>query len=91
MKTAEQVTLGKAFSTLLEELARECREALRLHAQLQLTGLSAEQTDTILWELASTAVYLHSHSYGLQDIMMKMKEGQEGLSRFWLCGARERA
>lgn len=91
MKTAEQGTLGRAFSTLLEELARECREALRLYAQLQLKGLSAEQTDTILWELASTAVYLHSHSYGLQDIMMKMRYREEGLSQYWLCGAREEA
>jgi K+/H+ antiporter YhaU regulatory subunit KhtT len=69
MKTAEKITLNKTLSVLIKELADECQETLKLVSQLEIKDLSAEQIASILSELAVSAVHLHTHTQGLQDLI----------------------
>lgn len=69
MKTAETIAINETLSILLQELAKECQETLKLISQLQIKDLSAEQISTILSELAVSTVHLHAHTEGLQDLI----------------------
>ncbi|MEK6692814.1 MAG: hypothetical protein AABY44_05245 [Nitrospirota bacterium] len=69
MKTDEKIALNETLSVLLKELADECQETLKLITQLQVKDLSAEQIAPILSELAVSAVHLHTHTAGLQDLI----------------------
>ncbi|MFZ6016719.1 MAG: hypothetical protein ACOYU0_03725 [Nitrospirota bacterium] len=69
MKTVEKIILNETLSILFKELAKECQEALKLISQLQVKDLSAEQIASILSELAVSAVHLHAHTDGLQDLI----------------------
>jgi K+/H+ antiporter YhaU regulatory subunit KhtT len=69
MKTAEKIILNETLSIFLKELAEECQETLKLILQLQLKDLSAEQIASILSDLAVSAVHLHAHTDGLQDLI----------------------
>jgi K+/H+ antiporter YhaU regulatory subunit KhtT len=69
MKTAETIAINETLSILLQELAKECQETLKLISQLQIKDLSAEQISTILSELAVSTVHLHTHTEGLQDLI----------------------
>lgn len=69
MKTAEKIILNETLSVLLKELAEECQETLKLISQIQIKDLSAEQIASILSELAVSAVHLHAHTDGLQDLI----------------------
>ncbi|MBI4824068.1 MAG: hypothetical protein HY805_07570 [Nitrospirae bacterium] len=69
MKTAEKITLNETLLVFLKELAEECQETLKLVSQLQLKDLSAEQSASILSELAVSVVHLHAHTEGLQDLI----------------------
>jgi len=64
-----RVKLGRALSNLLEELARECRRTLDLISELQAGDLTVEQLDARLSRLSTSALYLHSHTCGLQDLI----------------------
>jgi hypothetical protein len=63
------VILGETFTVLLDELGEECQTVLRLLAQLQVSGLSAEQVEDILAELTASVVHLHVHTAELQDVI----------------------
>lgn len=69
MKTAEKITLNGTLSILLRELAEECQETLKLISQLQVKDLSSDQIASILSDLAVSAVHLHTHTEGLQDLI----------------------
>lgn len=69
MKTDEKIALNETLSVLLKELADECQETLKLITQLQVKDLSAEQIAPILSGLAVSAVHLHTHTAGLQDLI----------------------
>lgn len=69
MKTAEKTTLNKTLLVLLDELEDECGETIKLLSQLKMKDLAPEQAASILAELAASAVHLHAHTEGLQDLI----------------------
>ncbi len=69
MKTAEPIAINETLYILLQELAKECQDTLKLISQLQNRELSAEQISAILSELAVSTVHLHTHTEGLQDLI----------------------
>jgi hypothetical protein len=69
MKAVEKAGLNETLAVLLRELVEECQDVLKLYSQLQVKGLSAEQIASILSDLAVSAVHLHAHTAGLQDLI----------------------
>ncbi len=69
MKAVEKVGLNETLAVLLQELATECQDVLKLYSQLQVKDLSAEQIASILSDLAVSSVHLHAHTAGLQDLI----------------------
>jgi hypothetical protein len=65
----ERVALSRPLSNLLEEVAAECRRALGLISEIRTEDLSVEQLDEKLSRLSTSAIYLHSHTCGLQDLI----------------------
>lgn len=63
------VVLSETLTALLDELGGECQIVLRLLAQLQVNGLSAEQVEDILAKLTASIVHLHVHTADLQDLI----------------------
>lgn len=69
MEQEEKIPLSRPLSNLLEEVAAECRRALGLISDIKGEALSVEQLDEKLSRLSTSAIYLHSHTCGLQDLI----------------------
>lgn len=65
----KKIVLSDTLTSLLEELAEECQNVLRLVAHLEMKNLSQEQIEDILAELTGAIVHLRAHTEGLDDLI----------------------
>ncbi|HAK87960.1 MAG TPA: hypothetical protein DCP24_02595 [Nitrospiraceae bacterium] len=63
------IQTSETLGVLLKELGEECSKTLKLLSQIEVEELTHEQLAGILSELAVSAVHLHAHTDGLQDII----------------------
>lgn len=61
---------NSTLNTLTRELGSECQKVVTLLNQLQLLDLSPSQQATILAELLTSTIYLHTHcDQDFQDLI----------------------
>lgn len=66
---------NSTLNTLIAELGEECRNVTALISQLQLPHLTPEQQATILAELLTATIHLHSHcDEEFQDLIAEEME-----------------
>jgi hypothetical protein len=53
----------------LGSLGEECQNVLKLLTQLEVTGLSEAQQETVLGDLSAAVLHLHEHTRGL-DVLI---------------------
>lgn len=66
---AKPPNLSAKSEALLLELGEECRQVLKLLAQLEMSTLTEAQRETVLGELSAAVLHLHEHTRGLDSVI----------------------
>lgn len=66
---SRRLGLSAKTETLLLELGEECNRILKLLAQLEVSGLTEAQRETLLGDLSAAVLHLHEHTKDLDSII----------------------
>lgn len=61
--------LSPTLEVLFSELEEECDHLHGLFAQLRAEGVSRDQREDLLAELAAAVLHVHVHTQGLDDVI----------------------
>jgi hypothetical protein len=66
--------LGSMLSQLLKELGEDYGETMGLLEELKAEGLPEDRVESIVSGLLASACRLHKHTYGLQELMLMLRD-----------------